>query len=104
MLLIKRFVLKEHLCKLPSNTAHDLPVGWAEVGTKNEATLKKQEVSKDVGEGSHDVKVVLQLPKATLSVIGVHHNAVVVVRDAQIPNADQQLQFGPAELAFELSL
>ena len=71
MLLDKSFVLKERLCKLLSNALHDLTSGWAEVGSKSETTLETQEVAKDVGEGSHDVSVVLQLPEATLNVVGV---------------------------------
>ena len=66
--------------------------------------MEKQEISQDVGKSSHDVRVVLQLTKANIDAVGVQHNVAVGVRDAQIPNADQQLQLGPAKLALELSL
>ena len=89
MLLDKRVVLKERLRKLLSNVAHNLPIGWAEVGTEREATLEKQEISQDVGKSSHDVRVVLQLTETTLDVVGMQHDVTVGVRDAQIPNADQ---------------
>ncbi len=56
-------------------------VSGAEVGTKHVTYLEEQIVSKDVGEDSCHIGMVLVLAKAGFDVIGMDDNVVIGVQD-----------------------
>ena len=62
----ERIVREEafHECRL--DVANGLPVGRAEVSAECETNLKGQVFCEDIGERTHDVRVVLDLVKARL--------------------------------------
>ena len=61
MLLMESVVIKEGSGQLLEDLANNFPIGGAEVSTKWLTTREEELVRNDVGEGTHNIRVNLDL-------------------------------------------
>jgi hypothetical protein len=88
----KRRVKEEAFCQCGLGTLDGLPIRGTEIRAECEANLQEKVVGEDVREGACDVRMVLDLAKARLDVIGVHDNVFVGVGDPEVVCPDQDVR------------